>query len=142
MCDRRLPGDANNMRDTKCVRNFDGLPGPEDLGVAPDRNTLMCFNSEGGGDFRWAYIGEITDIERLTRNVLITKDQAGNSIIVAFYTPGRGEEVATSLKVGNTILVWKPVRHGFLDGRLGIRVEDITRVTVSSERMGSYESKF
>lgn len=78
----------------------------------------------------WCFLGQITSHDFLTRLVLHVRDRAGRKLIVAFYTPDEGASIRASCQEGHTVAVLYPHQHTFLDGSVGIRLEDNKNVQV------------
>ncbi|CAG8973125.1 hypothetical protein HYALB_00007602 [Hymenoscyphus albidus] len=72
----------------------------------------------------WCYLGEIVGSLELLRWELHLKDVDDMVTNLFFYTDGRGNEVASSLKIGHTMAVLDAKRRQFMDGQIGIRLEN------------------
>ncbi|KAH0559823.1 hypothetical protein GP486_003658 [Trichoglossum hirsutum] len=117
-----------NLRNEGTFPTFSGLP--EDDGI-----DLSFYDTADGFSYtprkHWCFLAEIIDIEKLIRVLLIVRDKAGATMRVAFYTDGRGTELAPSkLQIGHTIAILYAHQHGFLDGTTGIRQEESCAVKV------------
>lgn len=90
---------------------------------------------EGPGVNRkhWCLLGEIIQADTFLRPRIVAKDYKGDQFVVAFY-PDRENDMPRLLKhfkVGNTIAIFYPLVHFFLDGSIGVRVEESDEVIVS-----------
>lgn len=76
----------------------------------------------------WCFPGQITQNVSLGRPVFEVKDRDGQKIMLAFYLDnedyGKLKFDARRLSVGQTIVVLYAEKHMFMDGSIGIRVED------------------
>lgn len=82
----------------------------------------------------WCLLGEIIDANTMIRPEIVAKDYEGHEFVVAFYPDDRNDmpRLLKNFTVGNTIAIFYPLVHGFLDGTWGIRVEDSDEVIVRS----------
>ncbi|XDG05033.1 hypothetical protein ABKA04_004648 [Annulohypoxylon sp. FPYF3050] len=80
----------------------------------------------------WCLLGEIIDANTLIRPRIVAKDYEGHEFVVAFYPddPNDMPRLLKNFTVGNTIAIFYPLVHGFLDGTWGIRVEDSDEVII------------
>lgn len=60
----------------------------------------------------------------------LLRDVTGTEFIVAFYTDERSPEVLRDCKVGDTMAIMYAHMHNFIDGQVGIRVEEAETVKV------------
>ncbi|PLB49277.1 hypothetical protein P170DRAFT_509858 [Aspergillus steynii IBT 23096] len=116
-----------NLRDNKICPRFNALPSAEDLDLR--------YYAEGEVGYapkkHWCLLVEIVAIERFTRVLLRARDKNNTPVVVAFYTDDKGRTLDTpALKVGNTVAIMYAARHFFLDGSLGVRVEEGEMVKV------------
>jgi len=110
------------------------------MAIIADMNDRDCFPDFGrklASEFpqaHWCQLAEIVEVEpfQSIRFVLGVKDRTGKRFRVAFY-PEHGFPATFDLsqfKKGSTIAVFYGLQHYFLDGSLGIRVEDLSAVRV------------
>lgn len=78
----------------------------------------------------WCFLGEIETYNFLARLVIHVRDRAGQELPVALYTDDRGVLIRDSCKPGHTVAIFYAQQHNFLDGSIGVRVEDIDHVRV------------
>nr|GAT55413.1 predicted protein [Mycena chlorophos] len=73
----------------------------------------------------WIILAEIVENESLGRPVFRVRDKINGYFIVAFYTDDPMEDaVAMKCKIGHVICIVSGMRHTFLDGQSGYRIED------------------
>lgn len=78
----------------------------------------------------WCVLGEIQSLDFLARLVLHVRDKAGRELPIAFYSDDRGALVHGICRPGYTVAVLYGQQRNFLDGSVGIRVEELVRVKV------------
>ncbi|KAH6842235.1 hypothetical protein B0I37DRAFT_314285 [Chaetomium sp. MPI-CAGE-AT-0009] len=115
-------GEYADLRSDAMFPCFSALPWENEI-------DLDFLESTDGFSYRprkhWCFLAEIVDIEPFIRLRLITKDKSGLEVPVAFYTPGRGNELdPLCVQKGFTVAVLYAEQHGFLDMTVGIRHED------------------
>lgn len=90
---------------------------------------------ESAGTYRkhWCLLGEIIHAESFIRPRLVAKDYKGDEFVVGFYPEDESDmpRLLKDFKVGNTIAIFEAEVHVFLDGTLGVRVEESDEVLVS-----------
>ncbi|KAI1347682.1 hypothetical protein F5Y01DRAFT_294534 [Xylaria sp. FL0043] len=71
-------------------------------------------------------LAEIISAENFIRPRLVCRDREGNEFIVAFYHDDEADmpRILKHFKPGNTIALFNAVGHSFLDGSIGVRVEN------------------
>jgi hypothetical protein len=117
-----------DFRNEKTFPTFDGLPQEDDVDLT-FYDTVNEFHYMPRK--HWCFLGEIIDVEALFRVRLIVQDKTGTKLPVAFYTDGRGIELAPSqLQRGYTVAILYAHQHSFLDFTTGIRQEEIGGVQV------------
>ena len=81
----------------------------------------------------WCLLGEIVEAEVFLRARIVAKDHQGRLFVVAFYpeNPADMDRVMKNFCVGNTIVIMYALKHWFLDGTIGVRVEETDDVLVS-----------
>jgi hypothetical protein len=72
----------------------------------------------------WYFLGEITANASVVRPVFHVRDREGKVVVVGLYLDDKSLYKASDYKVGNTICIMYAKRKQFLDGTVGIRVED------------------
>ena len=82
----------------------------------------------------WFFMAEIKD-DRLSqmntlRNRTVVQDRNGIECVIAFY-PEDGTFDYKTLKKGSTVFVTNGLRHEFLDGSAGLRIEELDTITVA-----------
>lgn len=80
----------------------------------------------------WCVLSEIESLDFIARLVLHVRDQDGRKLPIAFYTHDNGAMVHDICRPGYTVAVLYGQQRNFLDGSVGIRVEDSARVKVRS----------
>ncbi|KAI2467337.1 hypothetical protein F4781DRAFT_402523 [Annulohypoxylon bovei var. microspora] len=80
----------------------------------------------------WCLLGEIVQAENFIRPRLVAKDYEGREFVVAFYPddPDDMPRLLQNFNVGNTVAIFYPLVHRFLDGTAGVRVEDSDEVII------------
>ncbi|KAI8872123.1 hypothetical protein GQ42DRAFT_161523 [Ramicandelaber brevisporus] len=78
----------------------------------------------------WCYMGEILQVVSYGRVVLKVRDIDGTVILVAFYIDNDKDLNLRELVRGSTIFIRYAHQHYFLDGNVGIRIEDLETVLV------------
>ena len=86
----------------------------------------------------WCLLGEIIQAENFIRPRIVAKDNRGKEFVVAFYpdNPSDMPRILKNFKAGNTIAIMYALGHGFLDGTIGVRVEETDDALVSSSSHG------
>lgn len=110
------PGTGSSLRDEETFPPFSELP--------EDWNLLSASR-------HWCFLGEIVTYDFFGRLVIHVHDRAGQKLLVALYTDDRGVSIRDSCKPGHTVAILYAQQRNFLDGSIGVRVEDIKRVRVS-----------
>ncbi|KAI1104093.1 hypothetical protein F4804DRAFT_308215 [Jackrogersella minutella] len=89
-------------------------------------------DSSGINRKHWCLLGEIIQAENFIRPRIVAKDFKGHQFVVAFYPddPNDMPRILKNFKVGNTIAIFYPLIHGFLDGTIGCRIEDSDEVLI------------
>ncbi|KAI1467719.1 uncharacterized protein F4812DRAFT_459823 [Daldinia caldariorum] len=91
-------------------------------------------NSENASVNRkhWCLLGEIIEANTIIRPRIVAKDHKGDSFVVAFYADDQNDmpRLLKHFKVGNTIVIFYPSIHYFLDGSIGVRVEDTGKIQI------------
>lgn len=105
----------SNLRNTTTFPSFADMP-HETEQVRPGRH--------------WCFLGEIESMDYFARLVLHVHDQAGRTLPIAFYTEDSGALIHGSCRPGYTVAVLYAQRRDFMDGSLGVRVEELARVKV------------
>lgn len=95
--------------------------------------SLKYYRFTSGGSYvrsrTWCFVGEITHDVSLWRRSFLIKDRAGYKIPLHFY-PETGSFDYHSLKVGRTVVIMLAQIHLFLDGSIGIRLENLETLLV------------
>jgi hypothetical protein len=118
--------------------NLRDQPSFPTFGSCPDENELNLgyFGSEDGFLYRprrhWCLLAEIIDIFLFFRLRLSVRDKAGREFPVHFYLDGNEQVDPRLFRVGNTIAVLYPQKHLFLDMTVGLRLESMKTIQVST----------
>jgi hypothetical protein len=117
-----------DLRDERAFPTFGHLPSDEIL-------DLNYFTSTDGSYFHpkrhWCLLAEITEVGYFLRLRLTVRDKSGAEIPVAFHVDNAVDLGPTPYQTGHTIAVLYAHQHGFLDGSVGIRQEDLNSIQVS-----------
>ncbi|OTB15756.1 hypothetical protein K445DRAFT_101230 [Daldinia sp. EC12] len=97
-----------------------------------DRYLVEVGEGDGVNRKHWCLLGQIMQADTILRPRIVAKDRDGNSFVVAFYPNDSNDmpRLLKNFKVGNTIAIFYPVVHQFLDGTMGVRVEDTDEVSI------------
>ncbi|KAI1394659.1 hypothetical protein F4819DRAFT_480901 [Hypoxylon fuscum] len=89
-------------------------------------------NSYGSNRKHWCLLGEIVQADTIIRPRIVAKDHNGDRFVVAFYPddPDDMPRLLNNFKIGNTIAIFYALVHNFLDGSVGVRVEDSDEVLI------------
>lgn len=109
------PGTGSTLRDEETFPAFTALQGDWNL-LSDSRH--------------WCFLGEIETYDFIARLVIHVRDRAGQKLLVALYTNDKGALIRNSCIPGHTVAVLYAQQRKFMDGSVGIRVEDIKRVRV------------
>lgn len=112
------PNRSGNLRNRNTFPSFHALPVEGYLSGRPRRH--------------WCFLSEIKDLSWFVRLRLDVRDLEGVSVPVFFYTPDEGGAVVEDAEKGYTLAVFYAEQHHFMDGQLGIRVDDAACVKVSA----------
>ncbi|OAA61881.1 hypothetical protein SPI_04740 [Niveomyces insectorum RCEF 264] len=74
----------------------------------------------------WCYLGEVDAINDFLRIMAEVRDVHGDTVRLAFHTDDRGFPAVRSkrLRPGHSVLVMYAEQHSFLDGTIGMRLEN------------------
>ena len=137
--DRINEGDNTDLKKKKSVDllsrrliapSFDDLPIDNDLDetyYAPNRYGVYSVSRT------WVFLGEITDCNRilpLLRYRALVTDRNGRTNIPLWFYPKSGCFDYNSMKVGHTMAAIFAEQHYFMDGSIGLRLEDLNHVKV------------
>ncbi|KAI8624396.1 hypothetical protein F5Y19DRAFT_318158 [Xylariaceae sp. FL1651] len=80
----------------------------------------------------WCLLAEIIQADTIIRPRLVCRDAVGREFVVAFYPDNQDDmpRLLAGFKVGNTIAIFYALGHAFLDGSVGVRVEDADEVVI------------
>ncbi|KAI6083301.1 hypothetical protein F4821DRAFT_245100 [Hypoxylon rubiginosum] len=80
----------------------------------------------------WCLLGDIIQADIFLRPWIVAKDHLGQPFVVAFYSDDEKDmsRILKNFKIGNTIALFYPQQHGFLDGTTGVRVEESDKVLI------------
>ena len=118
MAGRRL------LLETKHFPSFNGCPDENDVdfGFYRERGGFLEHRME------WCLIGEITRDISFMRPGVIVKDKDDDEFPIHFYLDngsGNTSKIKQHLNVGDLICVRYATVHSFLDGQVGLRLEDV-----------------
>ncbi|KAI0834412.1 hypothetical protein F5Y06DRAFT_279199 [Hypoxylon sp. FL0890] len=90
------------------------------------RDDRYTSNTTGMNRKHWCLLGDIIQADTIIRPRIVAEDFQGNQFVVAFYPddPNDMPRLLKHFKVGNTIAIFYPLIHYFLDGTTGFRVDD------------------
>ncbi len=80
----------------------------------------------------WCFLVEVTECVPWLRPTYFAKDVDGGQVFIAFHTEDRSPGIMRDCKVGDTLAIMYANSHAFMDGKVGIRVEDDDSVHVST----------
>lgn len=98
---------------------------PHDLDF--DYPDFLTFNQLPPNEYPmrgWVFLCTIIREVSTFRPLYIAKDTSGKTITLAFYLENEPVAKVSGLKPGYTLSMFGAVQHHFLDGQLGIRIED------------------
>ncbi|RJE26365.1 hypothetical protein PHISCL_01338 [Aspergillus sclerotialis] len=118
-----------SLRNERPFPKFLDLPGDFDV----DRRYLR-FKSATMLEPRrhWCLFAEVIQSQKIVRLVISAFDKTGQLITVALYTPDRGKKLVKVVKPGCTLAILYARQHFFLDGSVGVRVENPNDIKASS----------
>ncbi|KAJ7452086.1 hypothetical protein B0H11DRAFT_2068038 [Mycena galericulata] len=99
----------------------------EDVIAFPDTGHIPAFPPHPGES--WIIFGEIVRDDSVFRPVYIIRDKINCDFPVAFYTDNPAED-AKDCKKGHILCITSGMRHQFVDGSNGYRIEDPSTVFV------------
>lgn len=120
-----------DFRDEQFFPTFDSCPDDNDL-------ALDYYVPEGGflrPRRHWCLLAEITDVAYFIRLRLVVRDKSGGQFPVAFYLDNDEVFNPSLYQIGNKIAVLYPHQHGFLDMTVGLRLETMKHIHVSTCRI-------
>lgn len=109
-----------NLRNPIIFPAYDWLPPEDDIQARPKHH--------------WCLLSEIQHLSWFLRLRIDVHDLNETSVPVYFYTPDRGGAVVEKAKRGYTLALFYADKRVFVDGQIGVRVEDATRVKVRGRR--------
>ncbi|EIM80684.1 uncharacterized protein STEHIDRAFT_142610 [Stereum hirsutum FP-91666 SS1] len=121
-----------NLKTSPYFPTFSSLPGEPESGEV----SLEYYASAGSGYLQpskhWVFIGEIVQNISLIRPGFLVKDKRGVQVGVHFYLDNDVARTADykKFKVGSTMCVYYAHMRYFMDGGVGIRVEDMSNVKI------------
>lgn len=108
-----------DVRLRKCFPYFKDLP----------HETKLDYNYHGK-KLHWLLLAEVVADISLVRPGFVLRDKSGATFSIHFY-PERTEQLtnfAKKIKKGSTLAILYAENHQFMDGQVGIRVEDLRNV--------------
>ncbi|KAJ7222242.1 hypothetical protein GGX14DRAFT_352984 [Mycena pura] len=101
----------------------------DDIIAFPDTQHIPVLPPKPGES--WIILGEIVRDESLFRPVYRMRDKIDCHFVVAFYTDSPAEDAAAAgCRVGHVLCIANGMRHYFVDGSNGYRIEDPSTVYV------------
>ena len=85
----------------------------------------------------WTFVGEIVRVMHLTRFGLLVNDRDGKTVLVWLYPDNHVKVDYSQFQVGFTVFIRYAERHHFMDGQIGIRIDDPEYVKVISISLSS-----
>ncbi|KZP11553.1 hypothetical protein FIBSPDRAFT_871255 [Athelia psychrophila] len=127
-----------NLRNHIAFPSFENLP--DDSAPSPVYHTMVQINSRTGAFFphvQWDLIAEIKDITDITRLRLSVKDagEPQHNFYIHVHTDDHGKSLVSRCHKGHTVVIPHAERHRFLDGTVGVRLEQEDPVAVLPVRM-------
>ncbi|KAI1415443.1 hypothetical protein F5Y13DRAFT_156025 [Hypoxylon sp. FL1857] len=97
-----------------------------------DRYLVDTDDEAGTNRKHWCLLGEIIQADTIIRPRIVARDFQDNQFVVAFYPddPDDMPRLLKDFKAGNTIAIFYPLIHAFIDGTTGVRVEDSDEVLI------------
>ncbi|KAJ8127003.1 hypothetical protein O1611_g6634 [Lasiodiplodia mahajangana] len=119
---------------------FSFLSSPCTIQSWEDQDHFITFG-DAPGDWEYPHLpekqhscllAEIIQADTFIRPRLVCRDVSNEKFIVAFYPDNEAEmpRLLEGFKVGYTIAIFYPIGHMFLDGTVGVRVEQTDKVLV------------
>jgi hypothetical protein len=91
----------------------------------------------------WCLLAEVTQTSEFIRPRLLLRDKAGHEMWMGVYVRndvgGEDEEwnwKKQGFKTGQCVAVLYPLRHGFLDGKVGVKLEVESYIKVGGRPLG------
>lgn len=74
----------------------------------------------------YCFLATIVEVSKILRLILIVKDRDGRQAMVAFYDDRMGKRlgIINLAKANHMIVIVDPLFHEFMDGSIGVRVEE------------------
>jgi hypothetical protein len=135
---------SSNLRNTVTFPPFSGLPGEQD--IDPRYYSENPLNGIYTLNRHWAFMCEIVDVTMLIRLQIDVKDKSGRVLPVWVHTDDRGKDLFRQCRQGYTLILTYAEKHYFMDGDVGIRLEEGASVRVvpysMAELMGANDTIF
>ncbi|KAL7628303.1 hypothetical protein AAE478_002503 [Parahypoxylon ruwenzoriense] len=123
-----------SFEDHEFFPSFHDCPGESLWDSRYFRDTNPDDPDGGAGTHRkhWCLLGEIIEADTIIRPRIVAVDYQGNKFVVAFYPDNEDDmpRLLQRFKVGNTIAIFYPLVHLFLDGSTGTRIEESDEVLI------------
>lgn len=113
---------SSNLRNTITFPLFANLPAENDISpryYAPNPQTGIYRPTR-----HWAFLAEIIDFTMFIRLQIDVKDNIGRVLPVWIHTDDRGKDLARQCQQGYTLVVTYAEKHYFMDGKVGIKLEE------------------
>ncbi|OTA55565.1 hypothetical protein K449DRAFT_387944 [Hypoxylon sp. EC38] len=124
-----LEAKPQSFRDREFFPSFRDCPHER---VWDDRYFVDTDDTSATNRKHWCLLGEIIEANTIIRPRIVAKDFRGDQFVVAFYPddPNDMPRLLKNFKIGNTIAIFYALIHPFLDGTIGVRVEDSDEVLI------------
>jgi hypothetical protein len=113
---------SSNLRNPITFPSFANLPADNDIDplyYAPNPQTGIYTPTR-----HWAFLAEIVDFTTFIRLQVNVKDNSGLVLPVWIHTDDRGKGLAQQCQQGSTLVVTYAEQHYFMDGSVGIKLEE------------------
>ncbi|KAI1377025.1 hypothetical protein F4677DRAFT_459405 [Hypoxylon crocopeplum] len=89
-------------------------------------------DSAGTNWKHWCLLRDIIQADTIVRPRIVAKDHKGDRFVVGFYPddPNDMPRILKNFTVGNTIVIFYPLVHHFLDRTIGVRVDNTTKASI------------
>ncbi|VDC08019.1 unnamed protein product [Peniophora sp. CBMAI 1063] len=115
-----------NLRSQRYFPDWDHLPWEDSL------NTRFWSDESGyfAPSHHWAFVGEMIENRSLSRPGFLLRDRQGKEVLVMFYLDNDVQADFKNFRTGCTVILYYAEKRRFMDGQIGIRVEEISRAKV------------
>ncbi|KZV60403.1 hypothetical protein PENSPDRAFT_644311 [Peniophora sp. CONT] len=115
--------DIFELESQRYCPDWDHLPWENSL------NTRFWTNKHGyyGPSHHWAFVGEIIENLTLLRPSFLLRDREGKEVFIIFYLDNGTQANFKDFRVGRTVVLYYAEKRQFVDGQVGIRIEEMSR---------------